>query len=441
MTKKTTARIAAFRALDRCERDGAWSAAALDSMLREAELSERDSALASRLFLGVLQNETCLDHYLNLFCTSKTEPKLRLVLRLGAYQLLFLDKIPDHAAVSESVELCRAIGAERGAPLVNAVLRKLSGSKDQLPPIPGEGSAQYLSVRYSHPLWLAERLIGELGYAGTEAFFRANNDTPPLCIQLNRLRVKPEDYSRALERHGYSFQLFPELPGCMELTGGKTTSLPGYEDGLFYVQDRAARIAVQAAGVRPGMQILDACSAPGGKTLAAVLEAEGKCSITSCDLHEKKLRLVRASAEKLGLSSCVNTCAADARSFRPDWDCAFDLVMADVPCSGLGVIRKRPEIRRKSEAELRGLPQIQHDILNNLCRYVKPGGVLMYSTCTVLREENQEQIRIFLQTHPDFLAEEFSVGDIHSTGGCYTFWPQTDGTDGFFAAKLRRKSS
>ena len=216
--------------------------------------------------------------------------------------------------------------------------------------------------------------------------------------------------------------------------------MPGFDEGLFYVQDRAARAAVQAAEVKPGMMILDSCASPGGKSLAAALDAEGKCRLISCDLHEKKLRLILSSAQRLGLGSCLETKAADARAFHSEWESAFDLVLADVPCSGLGVIRKRPEIRRKREEELLSLPAIQKAILDNLYRYVKPGGVLLYSTCTVLQAENREQILSFLQTHPDFCPENFSIGELHSVQGCYAFWPQNDGTDGFFAAKLRRKS-
>jgi 16S rRNA (cytosine967-C5)-methyltransferase len=434
------ARTAALAALERCEREGAWSAAALDAAIRANELSTRDAALASRLCLGVLQNGAYLDHYIDLYSKGKLEPKLRLILRLGVYQLLFLDKVPVHAAVSETVELCRDGKLDRAAALANAVLRRIAGNKDALPPIPGEGSAAYLALRWSHPLWLAEKLIAERGYAFTEAFFRADNETAPLCIQVNRLRVSEADYLLALERAGYTVKTYPELPGCIELEGGKVTELPGYEEGLFYVQDRAARVAVQAAGAAAGMRILDACAAPGGKSFAAALDAQGQCRLTSCDLHEKKLRLVRSGAERLGLDACLETQAADARVFRPEWEAAFDLVLADVPCSGLGVIRKRPEIRRKSAQELRELPAIQAAILHNLSRYVKPGGVLLYSTCTVLQEENRRQIESFLREHGDYAAEDFSCGAIHSEGGCYEFWPHLDGTDGFFAAKLRRKT-
>ena len=435
------ARDAALRALERCEKDGAWSSAALDAAIRSHQLEGRDASLASRLFLGVLQNEAYLDYVIDLFCRGWLEKPLRRILRLGAYQILFLDKVPVHAAVAETVELCRGSRLDRAVPLANAVLRRIASEKAVLPPVPGEGSAAYLATRWSHPLWLAEKLVRERGYAFTEAFFRADNESAPLCIQVNRLRVSPEEYTRSLLRSEIPYRAFPELPGCLELEGGKISLLPGFEEGLFYVQDRAARAAVHAAGVKAGDRVLDACAAPGGKSFAALLDAGGEASLISCDLHEKKLRLVRSGAERLGLGSRIETRARDARLFAPEWERAFDLVLADVPCSGLGVIRRRPEIRRKSPEEIRDLSAIQAEILDTVCRYVKPGGVLLYSTCTILREENQDQIRRFLEVHEDFAAEDFSVGSRASQAGCMEFWPQSDGTDGFFAAKLRRKTS
>ena len=240
------ARDAALRALERCEKDGAWSSAALDAAIRSHQLEGRDASLASRLFLGVLQNEAYLDYVIDLFCRGWLEKPLRRILRLGAYQILFLDKVPVHAAVAETVELCRGSRLDRAVPLANAVLRRIASEKAVLPPVPGEGSAAYLATRWSHPLWLAEKLVRERGYAFTEAFFRADNESAPLCIQVNRLRVSPEEYTRSLLRSEIPYRAFPELPGCLELEGGKISLLPGFEEGLFYVQDRAARAAAKA---------------------------------------------------------------------------------------------------------------------------------------------------------------------------------------------------
>ena len=438
---QNASRAAALEILERCRRDKAWSSAALDAAVSRFGLDRRDAALASRLSLGVLQNSAYCDYYTELYASRKAEslqPKLRDILRLGIYQLLFLDKIPARAAVNESVALCRAAGMERAAGLVNAVLRRVAENRDCLPPVPGEGTAEYLSIRYSHALWLVRRLLQEHDYAFVECFLAANNQVPPLCIQVNTQRISAEDYKRALNRAEIPFTECEALPGCLNLEGGTVTALPGFEDGLFYVQDRAARCAVKAADPRPGDRVLDACAAPGGKSFAAALAMEDRGSILSCDIHEKKLRLIESGAGRLGLSS-VRTQAHDAREANPDWERSFDLVLADVPCSGLGVIGKRPEIRYKSEHEIAALPDIQGQILQTVSACVQPGGGLLYSTCTVLEAENRTVVERFLANNPDFEAEDFSIGPVHSHNGMYTFWPHIDGTDGFFAAKLRRK--
>jgi len=433
------AREAALEALERCRKDGAWSANTIDGAIKKHALDRRDAALASRLVLGVLQNNHYCDYYIDLFRRGgreKLQPKLRDILRLGAYQLLFLDRIPAHSAVSESVELCRAAGCDRASGLVNAVLRRIAENRQELPPLPEQGSAAGLSLRYSHPQWLVERLLDEHEPAFVEAFLAANNETPPLTIRVNTLRIDADSYRRALLRSSLDFK--EREPGCFELPGGAVTELPGYDEGLFYVQDRAAQLAVLAAGPCVGMRILDACAAPGGKSFAAAIAMEDRGDILSCDIHEKKLNLVRSGARRLGIES-IECRAADARVFQPELAESFDIVLADLPCSGLGVIRRRPEIRRKSEEDIAALPEIQEAILDTIWRYVKPGGVLLYSTCTVLRAENEDRVEHFLRGHPDFSPEDFCVGDIASRGGMYGFWPQTDGSDGFFAAKMRRR--
>lgn len=429
-----TAREAALLALERCRRDGAWSGAAIDSILKKQTIPPRDAALASQLCIGVLQNSSLLDFYMDCFCKGKLEPKLRDILRLGAYQLLLLDKVPDHAAVSECVELAKRQNLARASGLVNAVLRKLAANRDQLPQIPGQGSAGYLSIRTSHPLWLCEKLSEQRGYRFAEAFLLANNETPSLDIQVNRLKISSADYQALLERQGIEFRTDAQLDGCLSLKGGRVTELPGYAEGLFYVQDKAARCAVEIAGAAPGMRVLDLCAAPGGKSFSAAIAMRDQGSLIACDIHEKKLSRIREGAERLGITGIV--CQTnDASSYRRDWDSTFDLVIADVPCSGFGVIRKKPEIRGKRAEEIAGLPQIQYEILKTAARYVKPGGTLLYSTCTVLREENDAVVEQFLTEHPAFSGTAFTVCGRHSENGMFTFWPQIDGTDGFFVFK------
>ena len=435
MSKATNARAAALEALTRCRRDGAWSGDVLDSILKRAELDRRDAALASRLCLGVLQNDRLCDFYIDSFCHTKLEPPVRDILRLGVYQLLFLDRVPARAAVSETVELCRQKGYARASGLVNAVLRRVSDA-ESLPEIPGEGTASYLATRWSHPEWLCEYLTQEKDYAFAEAFLQKNNEPPRLFIQVNTLKVSAADYIRALQRAEIPFEAM-EPAGCIALEGGFATALPGFEEGLFYVQDRAARLAVEIAAPEKGMRVLDACACPGGKSFAAAIRMENRGKILSCDIHEKKLRVLKSGAERLGIG-IIETRPMDARAFDPALEKSFDLVIADVPCSGLGVIAKKPEIRAKKPEELQGLPAIQGAILENLSRYVKPGGTLLYSTCTILKEENEAVVLRFLREHTDYRAEAFCCCGVESDSGMYTFWPHIDGTDGFFAAKLTR---
>ena len=437
MSTENRARQAALETLTRCRRGGAWSGAAMDGSVRKYGLDRRDAAFASRLCLSVLENAALCDFYIGAFCQARLEPVVRDVLRLGVCQLLFFDRVPARAAVAESVALCKSAGCARASGLVNAVLRRIADARGALPEIPGEGTPAYLATRYSHPLWLAELLCERKGYAFTEAFFADNNRPAPLTIQVNTLKIEPEVYTRALERAEIPFETDPGLPGCLTLPEAAVQELPGYEEGLFYVQDKAARLAVEIAAPEPGMRVLDACASPGGKSFAAALRMRDSGEILACDIHEKKLGLVSGGAERLGVS-CLRTRAMDAREYDPKLADSFDLVIADVPCSGLGVIRKKPEIRMKKPEEIANLPQIQSDILANVSGYLKKNGVLLYSTCTILEEENENVVRAFLDAHPDFSTEAFSAGGICSENGMFTFWPNTTGTDGFFAARLRR---
>jgi len=433
------AREAALEALERCRKDGAWSARAIDGAIRKYILNRRDAALASRLVLGVLQNDRYCDYYIDLYRSAKKDrlqPKLRSILRIGAYQLLFMDRIPAHSAVSESVELCRASGCDRASGLVNAILRRIAENRENLPPLPEEESAAGLALRYSHPQWLVQRLLDEHDAAFVEAYLAANNETPPLTIRVNTLRIGVDSYRHALACSDVPFKEHEN--GCFELQGGAVTELPGFDEGLLYVQDRAAQLAVLAAGPRAGMHILDACAAPGGNSFAAAIAMGDQGRILSCDIHEKKLDLIRFGAQRLGIGS-IECRVGDARVYQPELAESFDIVLADAPCSGLGVIRRRPEIRQKAEGDIAALPEIQAAILENVSCYVKPGGVLLYSTCTVLREENEEIVSRFLGGHTEFAAEDYCAGDIASHGGMVTFWPHVNGTDGFFAAKMRRK--
>lgn len=430
------AREAAVFALERTRRDGAWSSALSDAMKTKYDLDSRSLSLAVSISLGVLQSTALLDYYidLNSKSASKIEPKVRDIMRSGAYQLIFMDKIPASAAVNESVALCKKLGYSRASGFCNAVLRKIASSADKLPEPPGKGTAQYLSVKYSHPQQLAQYIVDRRGYDAAEAFLAADNTIPDTCLQVNTLKITPDELMARLLAESIPCSMHPWLPNCI-VTAGSVSSMPGFDEGLFYVQDPAAKCAVLAAALEPGMYVLDSCAAPGGKSFAAAIAMRNEGSIDSCDLHDKKIRLISEGAQRLGIS-CINAFLHDAREpfYRQ-----YDAIIADVPCSGYGVIRKKPEIRYKPLEDSASMPAIQAAILENLSQYVKPGGVIVYSTCTVLERENEDVVKAFLRAHAEFSAEGFTLPNGETAADGYiTFWPDIHGTDGFFVSKLRR---
>ena len=439
-----TAREAALLTLSACERQGAWSDGMLKKTLREGGLEARDAALATRLCLGVLQNRMLLDYFLSHYSTmklSKMESKVRNNLRLAVYQMAFLSRIPHSAAVNEAVELTRKHCKNPRAPgMVNGILRNISRNIDHLPQIDRSDPLEYLSLRYSHPKWLVETFAARLGLDGAEALLQADNRQTPITAQVNTCRTTPQELIERLAGEGVEALPHPWLESCLLLQGtGNLEHLPSFQEGDYYIQDPAARLSVKALAPLPGQRILDACGAPGGKSFAAAIVMENRGEILTCDIHPHKKALIEAGAKRLGLS-CIRACVADAKKYHPSLDGSFDAVIADVPCSGLGVIRKKPEIRYKDPKELAGLPDIQRAILENLSCYLKPGGVLLYSTCTLLEEENEAVIKSFLQGHQDFQLCPFSlplpIGPCQD--GMLTLWPHLQNTDGFFIAKLQK---
>ena len=435
------ARECALSVLVACRRNGAWADAALKAQLGKCALSAQDAALCSRIVYGVMQNELLLNWYLSAYCTQKLDhlqPPLSDILRIGAYQILFLDKVPDHAAVSESVELCRTNGRSAASGLVNAVLRKVAQNKSNLPPLP-EGNIARLSIAYSHPQWLVKKLMSLLGVEEAERFLRIDNEAAPMTVQVNPLKTDADALARELAGDGVKAVPHGWVPDCFELSGtGDLTTLTVFYQGRFTVQDAAAKLVTYAAGFEKGQDVLDVCAAPGGKSFAAAFSMENEGHILSCDLHENKLRRIREGAQRLGVT-CIETACADGRVFREEWAGRFDTVICDVPCSGLGIIRKKPDIRYKDPSELKALPDIQRAILENSARYVRPGGVLVYSTCTVLPEENENVTEAFLAAHPEFIYEEFSLPNGEAAPGYLTLWPQRNGTDGFYLSRMRRR--
>lgn len=431
------ARAAALSALIACRKQGAWSDGALRELIARDGLDRRDAAFAARLCYGVLQNRMLLDDRISCVLTGKLralQPVVLDILRLGAYQILFLDRVPASAAVNEAVEQTKRSANRRAAGLVNGVLRALDRKKDTLP------KPESLSVRYSHPGPLVKLLRESLGEDSLALFLAADNSIPGTMLQRNPLRAQKQEIERALEAAGADFRPHPWLDDCWIVSGmGDLEALPVFRSGGVYVQDAAARLAVLAADPRPGMRVLDACAAPGGKSFAAAMQMENSGSILSCDIHPHKLTLMEAGARRLGVS-ILETRLHDASKSDESLLDSMDVVLADVPCSGLGVIRKKPDIRYKDLTQTQALPPLQLAILRTVSRYVRPGGVLLYSTCTVLRRENEDVCRAFLAETPTFHPEPFAVPDRLAlpNDGMATLLPHLHEADGFFICKLRR---
>lgn len=434
-----SAREVALDCLVACEQQGAWSDGYLKSAMGRAGLDGRDAGFCTRLAFGVLQNRRLLDWYAAQYCVlalEKMDSSVRNALRLGLYQLLLLDRVPVHAAVGESVVLVKSrCRNPRSAGLVNAVLRAVERAREagELP------QPRELGVRYSHPDWLVKEFSLTVPEGELEALLAADNGQPATVAQVNTLKTTAAELEQELIDDGVTVRVHPWLPDCLELSDtGNLERLSAFREGKFYVQDAASRLAVLAAGARPGWAVLDACAAPGGKSFAAAIQMKGEGTVLSCDIHPNKVKLIGRGAERLGLSK-VSAQLRNAKEFDPELEGRFELVLADVPCSGLGIIRKKPDIRYKEPGALEGLPKVQLDILENVSRYVKPGGVLLYSTCTLLERENQGVVRAFLEGHSEFRPAPFLLPGREEDQCEVTLWPHRDGTDGFFFAKMERR--
>lgn len=435
------ARETALNALIACRKSGAWSNGVLKEYLQRDRLDSRDAALAARLCYGVLQNRQKLDFYLQQLLTGRVKdlhPVVRDILHLGLYQIYELDKIPDSAAVNESVTLAKKYNRNpKAAALVNGVLRNAVRSRGQLK------EPQSYADKYSHPDELISLLKANLPKGKLEPMLIADNASPETVVQVNTLRTTASQLLQQLEKEGVTAKPHGWMRDCLILSGtGSMEKLPSFREGLFYVQDPAAKLSVLCAKLpKENIQLLDCCSAPGGKSFAAAIAMEGHGQITSCDVHAHKTALIAGGAARLGLSN-ITVRQQDATENVPEWVETKDVVIADVPCSGLGIIRKKPDIRYKDLEEMKALPALQLAILENQSTYVKKGGVLLYSTCTVLKAENEDVVAAFLAEHDDFYLEPLDLPAIFpkNESGMLTLIPGEYDTDGFFISRLRRKA-
>ena len=437
------ARETALNALIACRKEGAWSNGVLKQYVLRDNLDRREAALASRLCYGVLQNRALLDHYLAQLLQGslkKLHPVVHDILQLGLYQIYAMDKIPQSAAVNESVGLAKRYckGQSNAPGLVNAVLRRAAQTKGTL------REPEELSVKYSHPEKLLSLLRSYVGEERLEGMLRANNEAPETVAQVNTMKTTAAALEKLLKEQGVDCRPHRWMEDCLVLSGtGNLEQLEAFRQGLFYIQDPAARLSVLCAGLPKGenIRVMDCCAAPGGKSFAAAIAMGGSGEVHSCDIHAHKTELIEKGAQRLGISN-LTAHLQDGARHNLQWFQAMDAVIADVPCSGYGIIRKKPDIRYKDPDTMNDLPGLQLRILLNQADYVKPGGVLMYSTCTLVRKENEGVVKKFLGQRPDFSLEPLPLPAVfpENTSGMLALVPGEYDTDGFFICRMRRKA-
>ena len=425
------ARKLVLELLLKAESSKQYSNIALDNALKKSALSPADTGLVSAIFYGVIERRITLDYQIKALSSrdlSDIDSRTLNALRIGLYQLIYLDRIPHHAAINESVDLC----TRKSAGFANAILRAFLRKGGISLPDPSN-TLEYLSVAYSIGKPLLSTLLSTFGKEGTEKLLVAINKTPDTTLRVNDLLIDRDTLLKNIS----SSTPTQNSPNGIHVQGS-VRELYGFENGFFFVQDEASQICVEALGAKSGELIMDICACPGSKSFGAAISMKNRGEIYSFDLHENKLSLVRSGADRLKIS-IIKTATCDGRNFLPEFEGKADRIICDVPCSGFGVLAKKPELRYKNPEESASLPKIQRDIIENACKYLKQGGTLIYSTCTILPDENEKNIEHFLSEHPDFALVPWNVGEIVSENGMLTLLPHIHKTDGFFIAKLKRK--
>ncbi|MFC5471920.1 16S rRNA (cytosine(967)-C(5))-methyltransferase RsmB [Cohnella suwonensis] len=455
--KPQGAREVALGVLHGVETRGAYSGLELNQALQASGLSRPDAALATELVYGTIQRLNTIDDELSRRVKGwpgKVEPWVRSLLRLSYYQLRWLTRVPAHAAVDEAVRIAKKRGHAGIGGLVNGVLRGLlrDGFARELPT--GLTAAKRISLEQSHPEWLVTRWIAEYGEETAERICEANNTPPHASARANRMKATREEIVAALRSEGAEASPSAlSADGVVAEKAGNLVHTALYKEGRMTVQDESSMLVAAIADPKPGMRVLDCCAAPGGKSthLAERMNDEG--TLVANDVHPHKEALVRQQADRLGLS-CVRTMAADALELPAKLGGqSFDVVLLDAPCSGLGVIRRKPEIKwNKTPDDIASLAALQEKLLDASGFLVKPGGTLVYSTCTIAKEENEQAVRTFLSRHPEFELDASWPPEVLETlresgylpdgfSGMLQLLPHMFGSDGFFIARMRRQSA
>jgi 16S rRNA (cytosine967-C5)-methyltransferase len=415
---------------------------------REGLRDERDRALAGEIAAGTLRWQGAFDHVVAAFANrplTRLDPEVLDILRLSMFQLLHLSRVPASAIVDDAVSMTKKAGKKSAAPLVNAILRRVSRERGQLPLPPRDATARdaaldYLSVTLSHPRWLAARWLDRHGFEAAEQWCRFNNSPAALTLRANRLRTTRERLADDLQAHGVTTQPTRFAPDGLIVDSGNPLRTPLAASGLFAVQDEASQLVPLMTGVSADERVLDACASPGGKTTAMAAAMEDRGVIVAADVRPRRVRLLAETVRRSG-ASCVRIVQADASAPLP-FLTEFDCVLVDAPCSGLGTLRRDPDIKwRSREAALAANAGFQVRLLDTLSPAVRPGGRLVYATCSSEPDENEHVVERFLQAHPEFMAQRPaglppSMQPLVDRDGCLRTLPFRDGLEAFFAAAL-----
>ena len=430
-------RKAVYLSLISCAENGRYTNLEADSFITKNDLSPRDRTFYTALLYGTTEKQITLDHQIKKLSSkdfSKIDLKVLILLRMGLYQILFMNGVPDRAAVSETVSLATSVTNSGAAGFINGILRSAirqlkteNGELSLFTPDKVKDLSGHLSITYSYPRYLCKKWIDAYGAENAEKIMVAQNRKPITTLRVNTLKTSAPALAEIFSDAGIKCALSESTTDGIILEGAGVASLPYYNDGYFFVQDDSSRLCIEALAPDENDTVIDCCSCPGGKSFASALRMNNNGKIYSCDVHGNKLSLVTSGAERLGID-IIETRCLDASVFNPEFEGVADKVLCDVPCSGFGTLSKKPDLRLKPKEVSESLPSLQYAILSNCCRYVKSGGTLVYSTCTLNSAENENIVSAFLAEHTDFEL----VFD-------KTNFPYEALYDGFYFAKMIKK--
>lgn len=408
----------------------------VNTTISRSTLSPLDASLYTALYMGVIEKLLFLDYVIEQYSSKsleKIDTETKNATRLGLYQLIFMDKIPDYSAINESVELA----PKRSKGFVNAILRSFLRNDKKIK-YPSD-KWQRISIEESIPCDMLKIFISSYGEDTAEKIAKTADTQRGISLRVNTLKSTEDEIKKELDALNISYEVSPYASDIIYANGAISEIKSLIDSGCVFVQDASSRIATKILDAKRGEKILDACACPGGKSFSIAIDMQNSGSLLSCDLHKSKLSLIEKGAKRLGID-IIEVREQNGKEYVEELDSYFDRVLCDVPCSGLGVISKKPEIKYKEVSSINELPRVQYDILKNCSKYVKMGGVLVYSTCTINKKENEEVLERFLSENSGFEPCEFSFENIFSKNGAYTFLTHINQTDGFFVAKMKRTS-